>query len=87
MSINKKSQKNILWLEEISLKDVPLIGGKNASLGEMYRELSKKGINIPYGFALTTKTYWKFLKVNKIDRKLKGIFKEFNPKSIRVFKK
>ena len=79
----KKSQKNILWLEEISLEDVPLIGGKNASLGEMYRELSKRGINIPYGFTLTTKTYWRFLKANKINRKLKEIFKEFNPKSIK----
>jgi len=79
----KKSQKNILWLKEINLKDVPLVGGKNASLGEMYQELSKKGVNIPDGFALTTRAYWKFLKANKIDKKLKEIFKEFDSKSIK----
>ncbi len=83
----KKSQKNILWLKEINFKDVPLVGGKNASLGEMYGELSKKGVNIPDGFALTTQTYWKFLKTNKIDKKLKEIFKKFNPKSIKSLQK
>jgi len=75
--------KNILWLKEIGIKDVPLVGGKNASLGEMYVELSQKGINIPDGFALTTKAYWKFLRVNKIDEELERIFKNFNPKSIK----
>ncbi|MBZ9577896.1 phosphoenolpyruvate synthase [Patescibacteria group bacterium] len=79
----RKSQKNILWLNKIGLKDVPLVGGKNASLGEMYREFFKKGVNIPDGFALTTKAYWKFLKANKIDKKLKEIFKEFEPKSLK----
>jgi len=81
--MQKKSQKFILWLEEIKFEDVPLIGGKNASLGEMYNELSKKGINIPDGFAFTTNAYWKFLKANKIDKELKEIFRKFNPKSIR----
>ncbi len=79
----KKSQKNILWLKETNYKDVPLVGGKNASLGEMYGELSKKGVNIPDGFALTTRAYWRFLKTNKIDKKLKEIFRGFNPKSIK----
>ncbi len=81
--MTKKSQKNILWLKDIDFKDVPLAGGKNASLGEMFRELSKKGINVPDGFVLTTKAYWKIVRVNKIDKKLKTIFKKFNPKSIK----
>lgn len=81
--MSKKSQKNILWLNSIGLEDVPLVGGKNASLGEMYGKLTKKGINIPDGFALTTKAYWEFLKTNKIDKKLKEIFKEFKPESIK----
>lgn len=78
-----KSKRNILWLDKISLEDVPLVGGKNASLGEMYRELSEKGVNIPDGFALTTKTYWRFLKTNQIDKELEKIFQKFNPKSIK----
>ncbi|MBZ9569734.1 phosphoenolpyruvate synthase [Patescibacteria group bacterium] len=81
--MKKKIRKFILWLKEISAKDVPMVGGKNASLGEMYSQLSKKGINIPDGFALTTKAYWHFLKENKIDKKLKEVFTKFNPKSIK----
>ncbi|PIR72430.1 MAG: hypothetical protein COU42_01060, partial [Candidatus Nealsonbacteria bacterium CG10_big_fil_rev_8_21_14_0_10_36_24] len=56
-----KEYKYILWFKEINLKDVVLVGGKNASLGEMIRYLTPKGINIPDGFALTTNVYWKFL--------------------------
>mgnify|MGYP001288002443 FL=1 len=79
----EKSQKNILWLKDITIEDVPLIGGKNGSLGEMYNNLKPKGINIPEGFALTTNFYWKYLKENGLDKKLKEIFKNFNPKSIK----
>ena len=83
----KKSEKNILWLKEINLKDVPLVGGKNASLGEMYQVFLKKRVNIPDGFALTTRAYWYFIKTNKIDKKLKEIFKEFKPQSIKSLQK
>ncbi|MDI6603355.1 MAG: phosphoenolpyruvate synthase, partial [Patescibacteria group bacterium] len=81
MAVNP--QKYILWFKEISARDVSLVGGKNASLGEMIRELAKKGINIPDGFALTTKAYWHFIRENKLDEKLKEIFEKFDPKSIK----
>ncbi len=48
----------IKWFEEIDIKDVPLVGGKNASLGEMYRELAGRGVRIPNGFAVTAEAYW-----------------------------
>ncbi|MCK4781302.1 phosphoenolpyruvate synthase [Candidatus Parcubacteria bacterium] len=83
----KKSEKYILWYKEISKKDVSLVGGKNASLGEMFSKLSKKDIRIPDGFVLTSQAYWYFLKQNKIDKKLKQIFKTFNPESIRSLQK
>ncbi len=51
------SSKWILWFDEIGLSDLPKVGGKNASLGEMYRELSSKGVNVPYGFAITVDAY------------------------------
>ena len=79
----KKEQKYILWFKEITSKDVPLVGGKNASLGEMYTKLTEKGVNIPNGFALTSKAYWYFLRVNKIDKEIKKIFKKFKPESIK----
>jgi len=83
---NKKTQKLILPFNEISIKDVPLVGGKNASLGEMFSKLTKKGVNIPAGFALTSMAYWHFLKENEIDQKLKEIFSKFNQKSIKSLK-
>ena len=78
-----KKQKNILWFNQLSLEDVPLVGGKNASLGEMYSELSRKGVNIPNGFTLTSRAYWYYLKYNGIDKKLKEIFLRFNPKDLK----
>ncbi|NDY42221.1 phosphoenolpyruvate synthase [Dissulfurirhabdus thermomarina] len=52
----------ILWFEEIGIKDVPLVGGKNASLGEMYRHLTSKGVQVPNGFAITAEAYIHLLK-------------------------
>lgn len=83
----KKSRKFILWFKEISKKDVPLVGGKNASLGEMFSQLSRRGINVPDGFALSTKAYWRYLKGNEIDKKLNEIFKEFDPNKIKSLQK
>ena len=52
------SQNNyIRWFNELTIDDVPLVGGKNASLGEMYQELSPQGIQIPNGFAVTAEGY------------------------------
>jgi pyruvate,water dikinase len=51
----------ILWFDEIGLNDLPLVGGKNASLGEMRRELTKYGVSIPNGFAVTVNAYHAFL--------------------------
>jgi len=79
----KKEQKNILWFKEITKNDTPIVGGKNASLGEMYSRLVEKGVNVPNGFALTSKAYWYYLKANKIDERIKGLFKKFDPKSIK----
>jgi len=85
--MKNRSKKYILWLEEISKKDTPLVGGKNASLGEMFTHLGKRGINIPDGFALTSQAYWYYLEENKIDKKLKKLFKEFDKDSLKSLKK
>ena len=82
-----KKHKYILWLKQINSKDSSLVGGKNASLGEMVRNLSSQGINIPNGFVLTAKTFWYFLKKNKIDQELKDIFKDLNPESVKSIQK
>jgi pyruvate,water dikinase len=51
----------ILWFDEVGLSDLPLVGGKNASLGEMRRELTRSGVNVPNGFAVTVNSYHAFL--------------------------
>ncbi|HRT18333.1 MAG TPA: phosphoenolpyruvate synthase [Candidatus Paceibacterota bacterium] len=66
--------KNIMFFSEIRKKDVPIVGGKNASLGEMYTQLTQKGINIPNGFATTADAYKYFLSYNGIDKKIAEIF-------------
>ena len=77
-----KKLRQILWFKELNRNDGPLVGGKNASLGEMFSKLTEKGVNIPDGFALTSKAYWYFLKANNLDEKIKEAFAEYNPKDI-----
>src|SRR3989344_7348001 len=78
----QKNDKNILWFNEIGINDVPVVGGKNGSLGEMYVNLVSKGVNVPYGFAITVNFYWKFIKANGLDKSLSEIFKQLDPENI-----
>ena len=53
--------KYIRWFDELSLNDIPLVGGKNASLGQMIGQLHAQRIRIPDGFAVTASAYWYYL--------------------------
>ena len=79
----KKDQKNILWFKEIDIKDIPLVGGKNASLGEMFSKLTKKGINVPNGFAVTSKAYWDFLRFTKLEQNIKKEVRDLDVHDVR----
>lgn len=57
-------QDDILWFDELKIEDVPLVGGKNASLGEITQTLGEKGIPVPFGFAITAKVYRDFIAHN-----------------------
>jgi pyruvate, water dikinase len=63
----EKQDKLILWLNEVGMQDISLVGGKNASLGEMYQNLSHIGVAVPPGFAITVKAYETFLKHNELE--------------------
>ncbi|MGD9042029.1 MAG: phosphoenolpyruvate synthase, partial [Desulfobacteraceae bacterium] len=65
-----KNSLYVLWFEEIGSKDVPRVGGKNASLGEMISSLKGQGIRVPDGFATTAQAYWEFLKANDLPEKM-----------------
>jgi len=64
--------------EDLSIDDVPLVGGKNASLGEMCRELGARGVNLAPGFAITAEAYWHFLRENGLDRQLEAILSDLD---------
>nr|WP_321267356.1 phosphoenolpyruvate synthase [uncultured Sulfurimonas sp.] len=60
----------IRFFNSLTINDIATVGGKNASLGEMYQMLTPKGINIPNGFATTSKAYWLLLEENDIKGKI-----------------
>jgi pyruvate, water dikinase len=79
-------RKFTLWFDEISIDDIPSVGGKNASLGEMYQELTIKGVKIPNGFATTSEAYWYLLEaagiLDKLKEALAGLDKNSNVKEL-----
>jgi len=77
-----KDKAFVLWFDELGIEDVPLVGGKNASLGEMYRNLTKKGVKIPNGFAVTAYAYRHFLERANIKNEIKEILSDLNTHSI-----
>ncbi len=79
--MNKKNF--IRWFGEISISDIALVGGKNASLGDMYQELTEEGIKIPNGFAITAEAYWHVLKSHEILQNIKDILKGLNKNNIK----
>ncbi|MDH4237785.1 MAG: phosphoenolpyruvate synthase, partial [Nitrospira sp.] len=68
----------VKWFDELGIEDVPSVGGKNASLGEMYRELASKGVKVPNGFAVTAEAYRVFLKDAKLDAVIRSILKDLD---------
>ena len=56
----------IKWFDEVDLNDIKLVGGKNASIGAMLRELPAKDIRVPMGFAITSDAYWHYIEFNKL---------------------
>jgi pyruvate,water dikinase len=63
----------IRWFDEICIEDVALVGGKNASLGEMMRELAPEGVNLARGFAITAEAYRYFLQTTDLDVRIRDL--------------
>jgi pyruvate,water dikinase len=70
--------KYIRFFNELNIDDISIVGGKNASLGEMYQNLTPKGVNIPNGFATTSDAYWLLLEENGIKNKIASILSDLN---------
>jgi pyruvate,water dikinase len=82
-ALDIKEKRNILWFDEIDIDDIPLVGGKNASLGEMYQNLQPKGVNIPFGFAITAHAYRYFIESNNLKQKIKEILSDLNTQNLK----
>lgn len=72
----------VRWFDQISMDDVAVVGGKNASLGEMYRELMPHGIRVPNGFATTAEAYRTFLRESALDEKIPEVLSGLNTSDI-----
>ena len=72
----------VLRFDEISIGDIPRAGGKNASLGEMFRELSTQGVKVPPGFAITVEAYRYFLCENGLDVRIPELLAELDTRDV-----
>src|SRR5574338_554452 len=58
--------QHVIWFDQLGRDDVARVGGKNASLGEMVRNLGKSGVRVPPGFATTADAYWHYIEANEL---------------------
>ncbi|PWL40395.1 phosphoenolpyruvate synthase [Flagellimonas aquimarina] len=64
--------------KELGINDIPFVGGKNASLGEMYNQLTSKGVRVPNGFATTSRAFWDFLDENSLRKPLEEVLAQLD---------
>ncbi|WP_431301205.1 phosphoenolpyruvate synthase [Tabrizicola sp. BL-A-41-H6] len=77
-----KKSVNVMWFEDLSRGDVALVGGKNSSLGEMVRQLGKKGIKVPGGFATTADAYRAYLTANALEARIDDVISHWQDQKI-----
>lgn len=70
------------WLHEVELGDLPTVGGKNASLGEMIQNLGQLGVKVPGGFVVTVASYEAFIEHNKLDQEIRDIVAKLDPDDV-----
>jgi len=76
------SYQYIRFFKELTIDDVPIVGGKNASLGEMYRELTEQGVKVPNGFAITAEAYMHMLGEAGAMEKLHAALDDLDPENV-----
>ncbi|NIA03820.1 MAG: phosphoenolpyruvate synthase [Nitrospiraceae bacterium] len=77
-----KDKQFILWFDQVGIEDVKYVGGKNASLGEMYRFLTPKGINVPNGFCVTAYAYRYFIEKAGLKDAIQDVLKDLNTRDV-----
>ncbi len=79
--------QNYLWFNKVNMDDVAIVGGKNASLGEMISKLFEVGVDVPFGFATTAEAFQKFMSDNGIDKEVGKILQDFDVNDISKLQK
>ena len=77
-------KRSIIWFKDLGIKDVGAVGGKNASLGELYNNLVEKGVNCANGFAITADAYFNFLKKTGLDKKIENNLKNLDVRNLKI---
>jgi pyruvate, water dikinase len=83
LSPSAQERSLILWFDQVGIADIPLVGGKNASLGEMIQQLTPKGINVPTGFATTAYAYRHFIQSAGLEAKLRKLFADLDVEDVK----
>ncbi|MFP4118764.1 MAG: phosphoenolpyruvate synthase [Candidatus Woesearchaeota archaeon] len=78
-----KNTAFVLWFDQLGIEDVPLVGGKNASLGEMYSSLNNEGVNVPNGFAVTAYAYNYLLDHTNIRQKIQDVLSDLDTTDLK----
>ncbi|MFB2979835.1 phosphoenolpyruvate synthase [Microseira sp. BLCC-F43] len=79
---SSRERSLVLWFDEVGIDDIPLVGGKNASLGEMIQQLTGKGVSVPMGFATTAYAYRYFIETAGIENKLRRLFADLDVEDV-----
>lgn len=82
LSQDSQEQSLVLWFDEIGINDIDLVGGKNASLGEMIQQLTPQGVNVPNGFATTAYAYRYFIESAGLEEQLRSLFADLDAEDV-----
>ncbi|WP_441339445.1 phosphoenolpyruvate synthase [Oscillatoria sp. FACHB-1407] len=83
MNQDRKEKEFVLWFEQVGITDVPLVGGKNASLGEMIQQLTPKGVRVPTGFATTAYAFRYFMEKAGLKNRLHRLLADLDVENIQ----
>ena len=72
----------VRWLRDLRMDDVPIVGGKNASLGEMIHHLAEVGVRVPGGFATTADAYREFLAKDGLDERIQALLDDLDVEDV-----
>ncbi len=76
------ARTDILWFEDLTIDDIPRVGGKNAALGELYRALAAGGVRVPNGFAVTADAFRRFMSGAGLDRRVHELLDGLDPRDV-----